>query len=198
MKYLIFGTGGAARRYMRRWYNGYFEHGENSILAFVDNNIEKTENEFLYKPVISPFDINKYDYDYIVICSSFKNEIKSQLIDEVGCNPNCILTQTEVEDLIYNYFDVKLKLHSKKIVSIVFSEEEARDAKSIFQMQLYFNESPVIVCFNGLFDLDISKFDYVFINDVYGLENFSTCAVGFFNNKGNFRHTDLKVCLQIL
>lgn len=157
---------------MRRWYNGYFEHGENSILAFVDNNIEKTENEFLYKPVISPFDINKYDYDYIVICSSFKNEIKSQLIDEVGCNPNCILTQTEVEDLIYNYFDVKLKLHSKKIVSIVFSEEEARDAKSIFQMQLYFNESPVIVCFNGLFDLDISKFDYVFINDVYGLENF--------------------------
>ena len=26
----------------------------------------------------------------------------------------------------------------------------------------------------------------------------STCAVGFFNNKGNFRHTDLKVCLQIL
>ena len=30
------------------------------------------------------------------------------------------------------------------------------------------------------------------------LKNISTCAVGFFNNKGNFRHTDLKVCLQIL
>lgn len=29
-------------------------------------------------------------------------------------------------------------------------------------------------------------------------KNNSTCAVGFFNNKGNFRHTDLKVCLQIL
>lgn len=30
------------------------------------------------------------------------------------------------------------------------------------------------------------------------LKNISTCAVGFFNNKGNFRHTDLKVCFQIL
>ena len=29
-------------------------------------------------------------------------------------------------------------------------------------------------------------------------KNISTCAVGFFNNKGNFRHTDLKVCFQIL
>lgn len=172
MKYLIFGTGGVARRYMRHWYNGYFEHGTNSILAFVDNDVEKIGNKFLHKPIISPSDINKYDYDYIVICSSFIKEIKSQLIDEVGCNPDCILTQTEVEKLIYNYFDIELGLRLKKFVYIVFSEEEKREAMSFLQLQPYFEKSPVVICYNELSDLDMSKFDYVLMNDVYGLEEF--------------------------
>jgi len=76
MKYLIFGTGGAARKFLKLWYNVYFEHNYNSVLAFIDNNPDKIGTVFLDKPIISPYDIHQYEYDYIVICSSFEEEIK--------------------------------------------------------------------------------------------------------------------------
>ncbi|MCM1235850.1 MAG: hypothetical protein NC489_37640 [Ruminococcus flavefaciens] len=172
MKFLIFGTGRAARKYMRAWYNGYYEHGNNSILAFIDNDASKIGTEFLYKPVVSPSDISKYDYDYIVICSTFIDEIKQQLINEIGCQAEYILSTSDMKDIIYNYFNEKLELRSKKIVYIGYPEVRKKLMDNHFNMQLYFEKKPMCVDFNDIFRVDMSEIDYVFISDVYGLESF--------------------------
>ena len=70
------------------------------------------------------------------------------------------------------------------------------------KIRLPFDNIENIVCFNyngcspALMGKCVSK--SVPINFISPHGKFSTCAVGFFNNKRNFRHTDLKIYFQIL
>lgn len=72
---LIFGTG-----------NGYINMKENinssiiNILAFIDNNPNKIGETLEKISIISPNEIFNYDYDYIIIASSYYEQIESQLL----------------------------------------------------------------------------------------------------------------------
>lgn len=60
------------------------------IVAFVDNREAKQGGRFLGKPVISPSDIRKYEYDKIVICSVYFNEIKEQILQNAFADERTI------------------------------------------------------------------------------------------------------------
>jgi len=54
---------------------------------------------------------------------------------------------------------------------------------------------------NGMPDMDkVMECFVTYFTDLYNYkdEKFATCAIGFFNNKRNFRRTDLKIYSQIL
>lgn len=75
------------------------------ILAFADNDQNKWGKDFHNKKIISPSQISEYEYDKIVICSSYYEEIRKQCTDELGISKNCIVLG---EDLI-KYFLKTLK-----------------------------------------------------------------------------------------
>jgi len=88
---IIFGLGSAYDNlecYIKEKYNivAYTSNNEN------DRNIKKVENKYIY-----PKEIESYEYDYVIICSSYYEEITEQLVKEFNvnkikikniCNPN--------------------------------------------------------------------------------------------------------------
>lgn len=73
-----------------------------NIIAFIDNNDEKQNKKFMDKIIISPYNINDYDYDYIFIASSFYSDIYMQLVDTININPSKILSQNFFTNLFIN------------------------------------------------------------------------------------------------
>lgn len=75
-KVLVFGTGSG-------WKNirNLFDYNKLTVEAFVDNNPAKTGKRFENKRIISPKEIENYQYDYILIASQFYEAITKQLVD---------------------------------------------------------------------------------------------------------------------
>lgn len=71
-KILIWGTGNTTKNAL-----GYLSK-EVEIIGFCDNNFG--EESFLGYPIIGREYLRKYDYDYIVICSIYHQEIYNQLL----------------------------------------------------------------------------------------------------------------------
>lgn len=93
MKILIWGTGGHAER----WINSHSElFGMIQILAFIDRN---REEEFLGKSVIRPIEIKMFEFDYIVIASSFYDEILDEIVNGYKIEKDKILSLKQVYQL---------------------------------------------------------------------------------------------------
>lgn len=95
---LIFGTG-----------NGYINMKKNinssiiNILAFIDNNSNKIGQILEEIKIISPNEIFNYDYDYIIIASSYYEQIESQLL-ELNISKNKVLNYYEFyNDVLLQY-----------------------------------------------------------------------------------------------
>lgn len=73
-KIIVWGTGKGAEKAVN------IPEDPVDIVAFVDNKEAKQGGKFQGKPIIPPSDIRKYEYDKIVICSVYFNEIKEQII----------------------------------------------------------------------------------------------------------------------
>lgn len=73
MRFLLWGTGQKYRTY-RKFFS------ENTIIALVDNDCTKWGRILDGKIIISPSDINKYEYDYIIIVNNCYEEIRQQII----------------------------------------------------------------------------------------------------------------------
>ncbi|SFB14055.1 glycosyltransferase family 4 protein [Selenomonas ruminantium] len=91
MKIIIFGVG----RYLENRYNlikKYFK--AKDIVAFIDNKIENGQcGKFKNNPVYSPPYIKKVCYDYILIASTYYDEMKSQLLEMGVDNKKIILLE---------------------------------------------------------------------------------------------------------
>lgn len=124
MKYLIWGTGQCAQATIEDYLLSYFE--QNPILAFIDNSITKTDKEFWGQKIISPNMINNYDYDAILICSSFEKEIRKQLNEELKIPENYILSLKDFHQNIVTYYKNTYKLQEKEILLIGSQEEYNR------------------------------------------------------------------------
>ncbi|MDO3377963.1 nucleoside-diphosphate sugar epimerase/dehydratase [Geoalkalibacter halelectricus] len=83
-KLIIFGIGKGGQHGFKFFKKNY------NIIAFCDNNSKMYGEYFFNIPVIGPYDIERYDFDEIAICSSYKNEIYEQLVSELGFSPNKI------------------------------------------------------------------------------------------------------------
>lgn len=113
-RYLVFGSGKASKNAL----NIIENIGE--IIAFTDNDSSKWGTLVGKYNVISPSDICDYDYDYILICSRFADEIQSQLFN-MGISKIRLLVGGS---LLYEYgIDNKLK-------PISFSETICQSLKS--------------------------------------------------------------------
>lgn len=94
MRAVIWGTGGTARDFLRKkiLYEGY------DIIAFTDNSPglwgEQFWNGIL---VVPPCKLSELEYDMVIICSLYCQEIEKQLIDDIQINKCRIITYKDLE-----------------------------------------------------------------------------------------------------
>lgn len=101
IRIIIFGTGSGCEKL-----KNIFDYNIVNIVAYVDNNIEKQGKFFDKIPIIKPVNIKNYKYDYIVIASSYYNEICEQLL-YLGISDEKIISFYKEYEEIYGF---KLKM----------------------------------------------------------------------------------------
>lgn len=75
-KVLIFGTGVSMQKI-----NNSINYNKVKVIAYVDNNKYKVDNKINQIDIISPNQISKYTYNFIIIASIDYSNITSQLLD---------------------------------------------------------------------------------------------------------------------
>ena len=66
-RYFIFGTSNGAEEFIDNFTQDDFD----KVIGFLDNNEEKIGHSFFDKPVYSPKEIKNFNFDKIIIASSF-------------------------------------------------------------------------------------------------------------------------------
>ncbi|PIC94704.1 hypothetical protein CSV69_15455 [Sporosarcina sp. P26b] len=79
-KVIVFGASEGGKNY-------YEKQTDYKILAFIDNDKNKHGNLIGSILIVSPENMKKYDYDYIIIASVFYKEIKNQLLNKFKISP---------------------------------------------------------------------------------------------------------------
>lgn len=74
---ILFGASTAGRNSFHKL-NGWCE-----IIGFCDNDIKKQGEIILGKPIFSPEHLSDMQYDKIIVCSMYENEIIKQLVDDL-------------------------------------------------------------------------------------------------------------------
>ena len=157
MKYLVWGTGSAAENYLHGRYNGYFYPTRNEIVAFVDNDNNKSGKFFLGKKIILPSQICNYEFERILICSSYVKEIKLQLINELNIKSDRIFTREDMDGIIYEYFDKTYDLSNKKVLVIVMASEEY-SYKESYKTNHYFVHTPDVINIDFIYNTPLYNF----------------------------------------
>ncbi|MCI9078949.1 MAG: hypothetical protein HFH68_08505 [Lachnospiraceae bacterium] len=160
MDILIFGSGNSATFYIKD-NKEYFENNIE-ILAFIDNNTKKQGSKFIEKEVISPNVISNYNYDAILICSVYEEEIYEQLVNEIGISKEIIYTKISFfEQIIFPWYDVKYDLYNKRI--LIVSEDNGTNN----DYRRYYGRFCDLFCIVGIINLDntnlIKDYDYDYI-----------------------------------
>lgn len=116
MKVIVFGVGGSWDLY-HIYSKKFWDNTE--ILAFVDNDHKKQGKYYNNIEIISPVNINRYDYDIVLIASEHEEEIQQQLLVElnVDCEKVC-LRDDFAEDYIFPWYDAKYHLYDKRILLV--------------------------------------------------------------------------------
>ena len=94
-KIMIFGTGSSAQ-YVYNLLNY-----DVNLICYVENDAIKLNKYFNGKKIISPLEIKKYEFDYIIIASQYYKEIEAQLL-EIKIDNNKLI----------NIFDFNCKLEN--------------------------------------------------------------------------------------
>lgn len=82
LKILIFGTGESMHKIIKN-----INYEEVAIIAYIDNNSIKIGKKLNGIEIINPNEINNYEYDFIIIASTYYNEITQQLMAlGIDCN----------------------------------------------------------------------------------------------------------------
>lgn len=84
---IMFGASGAGESFIS-YVND--NDSEYNILAVTDNDEKKHNTIFFGHPVIAPEDIDKFEYDQIVITSGFFPQINEQLLNDLKISPDKI------------------------------------------------------------------------------------------------------------
>lgn len=165
MKILVFGTGSAALLYIKKS-KEFFENVE--ILAFLDNNSKRWGNLIYEKEIISPCYVDQYDYDVILICSIYEDEICEQLIYQIKvCKEKIYTRRNFFEQIIFPWYDKRYNLYNKKILIITEDCGTYKQYRKYFGMYLsMFNIIDII----GVDEINLIhnyNFDYIFITNFH-------------------------------
>lgn len=90
IKILLFGASEAGKKSLNNL------SSKVDVIGFLDNDIKKWNNKLNHKIVYSPDDLNKLDYDFIVITSMYVAQIYEQL-SNLKIDPEKILTGIDVK-----------------------------------------------------------------------------------------------------
>lgn len=119
MKIFVFGTGSVANLLLHKFKKGI------EILAFV--NSDTAIKVFNGYKVVTPDDICKYDFDYILIASGYYEDIEKMLLD-LGIDQEKIVgfifdnakTYQELNQAIDSYLNIRLK---RDIAKTIFKDD---------------------------------------------------------------------------
>lgn len=167
MKLIIWGTGKGSAN-ITEYINGYIKTLDIEILAYADNNPDMWDIVYNGKSVLSPKNICKYGYDFIVIASVKHKVIKKQCIEEIGLPADKIITSYELRRSLYalnQYYekykkqDNYIKTDVSEIVVYTANFGNYDDLKD----PLYIDENIKYVCFtdNKEFDSQVWDVHYV-------------------------------------
>lgn len=153
MKIQVFGGGNSFTEY----YNFCTDYWrEVEICVILDNDNEKWGRDVYGINIESPAHIHQYEYDAILICSIYEEEIEKQLIEEFCIDKEKIETRRDFFDkVIFPWYEKKYK--NKRI--LVMGEKFKFDI--LYQLYYkFFN----IVGFVALDEMDMAdKYDYDYI-----------------------------------
>lgn len=113
MKILIWGTGKGSKN-ATNYILMHKEMQDTEIIAYADNNLEMWGIVFLSKKVVSPAEICKLEFDYVVIASVKYEIIKQQCIDDIGIPEYKIITPTELYRKEYARYQYKQRYQEEK------------------------------------------------------------------------------------
>lgn len=97
-KVIIWGVGGTARDFLNK--KGFYREFE--IIALVDNDSQKWGEQYYGYLVVEPQELNHMEYDYVIICSLYDQEIREQLEESLHIEHNKIITSFMIEEEIKN------------------------------------------------------------------------------------------------
>lgn len=91
IKVIIYGTGNRCKQIM----NITFFDKLVDVIAFVDSDVKNQGDVFEGNLIISPLDIKRYKYDYILIASVYYDEIKSNLVNKYNVSSDAIIEDAQ-------------------------------------------------------------------------------------------------------
>lgn len=100
-KVIVFGTGKSADIVEECIYE------DTEITAYIDNDKKKYHSYRNGKLIISIFEMDEYDFDYIIIASIKFFQIRSQLL-EAGVDKNCIIEFFNYKNCVYKQYETLL------------------------------------------------------------------------------------------
>lgn len=112
MKHIIFGAGTYGRKAL-------IEYGEDSIIAFVDNDVDRQGKTYLNKEIISlQTAIEKYNNVHFIVASIYSSSIIKQL-EEYGINDYSLYVNDthgyyETSEILINPYDMQKEAMSEK------------------------------------------------------------------------------------
>lgn len=181
MNILIFGTGSATVSYIKD--NKEFFENNIEIIAFIDNNEKKQKRKFIEKKVIAPNCISKYNYDIILICSTYEEEIYEQLVSEIKIVEEKIYTRRIFfEQIIFYWYDKKYDLYNKSV--LIIGEDFGEDKKYRKYYKKYEELFSIvgIISLNEITMIENYKYDYILFVNLDSL---------LFQNYKNVKNNDL-------
>jgi len=163
MKYVIWGTGGAAERFLEECLLCFYVNGE--IAAVVDSDPEKEGKFFFGHQIILPEGLKEISYDKLVICSSFFEDIVSKA-EKTGLSTEHTVTIAEIKKEFVDYYVNRCGICRKKI--LVFGDQNRYSHMTQFYKN-YLKEFSFLPLGEPE-KLQQIPYDYILLSELYNTE----------------------------
>ena len=143
-KVIIFGTGGVGKTS-----KDYLIAAKEDVMAFADNDPEKQGTEVEGIPVISPDEIRKYEYDYVVL-GLFKNRVPvTEQLKGLGIPEDRIVTVIEQRHIFKN----PEKLRDDELIRLSTSNYESKRQKQYESWGIKVDDEQLLIQLKRLKDV---------------------------------------------
>lgn len=160
MKYIIWGTGGAARKFLFENILSFFVNGD--IAVVVDGDTKKGK-DFFGQRVILPIDVADIEYDRMIICSTYYDEIVSEAC-RIGLDREKIVSRMEIKKELANYYIEECGIMEKKV--LVLGDKKYQ----MFPMYEEYFQKLSFLPLSELSRLGEFEYDYIILTELSNTE----------------------------